>query len=153
LEDPAASVFRERCAEEGDEQFFVKFDNHKPQHTASQPKDHILRYFDVSSCKVNVIHEVETVRSLCYNLLRENRKEHNGTSLLCTHRKRRHALCIIRREIIRVILITPLNNRGKSRTLHVTTVSFCLRCNGNVFVYQSQYYIAMDFNSSLENRD
>jgi hypothetical protein len=38
LEEPAASVFRERCPEEGDEQLLVNFDNHKPKHTASQPK-------------------------------------------------------------------------------------------------------------------
>ena len=81
-------------------------------------------YFDVSSCKVNVIHGVETVRSLCCYLLRENRKEHKVTSLLCTHGKRRCALCIIRREIIRVAHITPLNNRGKSGSLHVITFRF-----------------------------
>jgi hypothetical protein len=124
LEDPAASVFRERCPEEGDERLFVHFDNHKPQHTASLPKYRIFRYVDVSSCKVNVIHELETVRSLWYHLFRENRKEHKVTSLLCTHGKRRHILCIIRREIIRVVHITPLNNRGKSGTLHVTTFRF-----------------------------
>jgi len=55
----------------------LKNDNHKPRHTASHSKDYIFMYFDVSSCKVNVIHEVEAVRSLCYHLLRENRKEHS----------------------------------------------------------------------------
>jgi len=112
----------------------VNFDNHKPKHTASQPKDHVFGYFDVSSCKLNVIHEVETVRSLYYNLLRENRKEQKVTSLLCTRGKRRHALCLIRREIIRVVHITPLNNQGKSGTVHFTTFfvitlywkSFCI---------------------------
>ena len=120
MEEPAVSLSREMCPEEGDEQLFVNFDNHKPKHTASHPKDHIFRYFDVSSCKVNVINEVETVKSLCYHLLRENRKEHKVTSLLCTHGKRRHALCLIRREIIRVVHIMPLNNLGNSGILHVT---------------------------------
>ena len=124
MEDPAASVLRERCPEEGGDQLFVNFDNHKPQHTASQPKDRILRYFNVSSYKMNVIHEVETVRSLCYHLLRENREEHKVTSLLCSHGIRRHVLGLIRREIIRVVHVTPLNNRGKSGTLHVTTLCF-----------------------------
>jgi hypothetical protein len=141
LEEAAASVFRERCPEEGYEQLFVNFDNHKPKHTASHPKDHIFRYFDVSSCKVNVIHEVETVQSLCCHLLRENRKEHEVTSLLRTHGKRRPALCLTRCEIIRVVHITPINNRGKSGTLHVTLGGGGggrgLGCIGNIFVYNS----------------
>jgi len=94
-------------------------------------------------------HKVETVKTLCYHLLRENRKKHKVTSLLRTHGERRHALCLIRREIIRVVHLTPLNTRGKSGTLNVTTFFF-LRCIVSVFVYHSWYYIALDFNSNLD---
>jgi hypothetical protein len=59
LEEPAASIIRVRCPEEGDEKFFVEVGKHLPRHTVSHSKDRILKYTDLSSCKMIVIREVE----------------------------------------------------------------------------------------------